>query len=124
MSEQLKKEIKDLKEVVDTVVDVLSKSQNSAPPQPPASPAWTKYIGYFITVGVLVASGITGWATLKSAVAENSKDLAKQEEVLGKHSSEIENVKLRTVVGGQDVKHIKETIEKMDKKIDKLLEGR
>lgn len=81
----------------------------------------TKHLGQIITVVVLSAGIVGGWYTNKAEVAQLQKDVAKQEKVLEKYGEQIDNAKLEAVESKGDIKHIKEKVDKMDEKLDKLL---
>lgn len=85
---------------------------------------WPKYLGQILVVIVLSTGIIAGWSTNKAAVAQNVKDIAKQEKVIEKHSSEIEKVKLQAVEKSGDLKHLIKQVEAFDKKLDRILERR
>ncbi len=105
----------ELEECVAELVERLDKKDQE-------KPSWSKFnLGTIITVTVLAVTSI-GWIyTLKAEVSSIKKDQEKIITVQEKHSEEITDVKLKGVLDQSDIRHIKEQVDKMDKKLDQLL---
>ena len=109
MSTALTKKIEDLEELV--------KKNNSGP-----SP-WSKFnVGSIITIAVLIIGLIGSWFTLKAEVTDIRDDMVKVELTQDRHTDELQDVKLKGVQDSSDIRHIKEKIEGIDRKLDQLLE--
>ena len=82
---------------------------------------WVKYIAQIITVLILLGGMIGGYATNAAQIEQNAKDVAKVESVQTKHAEKIEEIKLKAVGDSSDIKHIKETVDKMAEKLEELV---
>lgn len=110
------------------------------------SPWYMKHLGQIITIVVLCVGMVGGWFTTQATVKQNTENIAKQEKVLEKnmeeltkvkqnteniekqertlteHAGDIEDAKLSAVTSEGDIRHIKEKIDNMDKKLDRILD--
>lgn len=112
MSEGLEHEIQSLRSVVE---------QLTAKPQ---ATLLTKYIGPILTVTILAVGIIGTWFTMKANMETIEQKVTKLEHTVEKQDTIIEDIKLKAVQEYSDLAHIKEKVDKMDDKLDQLLESR
>ena len=99
-------ELKELKELKESL----------APPKP----WWAKNIGTVITILVLGSGVVASYAKSSANVEQLGDKIVKIEQVQDKHSTEIENVKLKAVGDSSDIRHIKEAVDSMGEQLDTM----